>query len=373
MQREHTGAVVIGAGVVGLACARALAQSGIETIIIEQHGGIGQETSSRNSEVIHAGIYYPAGSLKSRLCTEGRVRLYEFCEARGIPFKRCGKLVVATQDSHEQKLEQLQRHAIENGVADTVVIPARQAISMEPQLKCSAALYSPSTGIIDSHALMLALLGDAEAGGASLALHSQILAGRKESDTIQLHVRCGDEDMLISSGIVINAAGLWAPGLARRLEGLSGNAIPHTWLAKGNYYSLSGRAPFSRLIYPVPEPGGLGVHLTLDMGGQARFGPDVQWVDAIDYSVDPARSRGFYAEIRKYWPSLSEGALAPAYCGIRPKLSGPGDAAADFWIQHCDKHGMPGLINLFGIESPGLTSCLAIADEVCRLLALKPS
>ena len=372
---EKIGAVVIGAGVVGLACARALAQRGIETIILEQHDAFGTETSARNSEVIHAGLYYPAGSQKARLCVTGRRLLYDFCHSHGVDHQRCGKLIVATSAAQESRLEALRRQGEINGVDDLQTLSAANARALEPALNCSAALLSPSTGIIDSHGLMLALLGDAERHGAMLALCSPLRAGRIENDGFVLDVG-GNEASRFKAGIVINAAGLSAVAVAGRLAGFPARYLPTAYFAKGNYYALAGRAPFSRLIYPLPEPGGLGVHLTLDLGGQARFGPDVEWLaalspkpgDAPDYNVAPQRADGFYAEVRNYWPALPDNALTPAYAGIRPKIAGPDAAAADFLIQGPETHGIAGLINLFGIESPGLTACLAIAGLVTEKL-----
>jgi len=372
---EEIGAVVIGAGVVGLACARALVQRGIATVILERHDAFGTETSSRNSEVIHAGLYYPAGSLKARLCVAGRQLLYDFCASHGVSHRRCGKLIVATSAAQVGQLEALRRQGESNGVHDLRRLSADEARALEPQLDCRAALLSPSTGIIDSHGLMLALLGDAERHGAALALRSPLLGGHLDGDGFVLEVG-GKEAMRLRAGRVINAAGLAAPQVAAALAGFPASHIPPRFFAKGSYYALAGRAPFSRLVYPLPEPGGLGVHLTLDLGGQARFGPDVEWIgeaehaDASAYVVDPARADGFYAEVRRYWPGLPDGALAPAYAGIRPKIVGPGAPAADFVIQGPQVHGIRGLINLFGIESPGLTSCLAIAEQAATLLEL---
>jgi L-2-hydroxyglutarate oxidase LhgO len=373
---EHIEAVVIGAGVVGLACARALAARGTETIILERHDAFGTETSARNSEVIHAGLYYPSGSHKATLCVAGRDALYEFCATHQVAHRRCGKLIVATSEAQLPKLQTLQQQGVANGVSDLRLIDAAEAQGMEPKLACIAALHSPSTGIIDSHGLMLALLGDAERDGASLALHSPLQSARIEGDGIALSIGKPGEITQLRARLVINAAGLQATQVARSIEGFPQQHCPTPHYAKGNYYALAGRAPFSRLIYPLPEPGGLGVHLTLDLGGQARFGPDVEWlpdnwIDAPDYNVAPQRCAGFYAEVRRYWPQLPDGALSPAYSGVRPKISGPGnnsDPAADFLIQGPQQHGVPGLINLFGIESPGLTSCLAIADAACRAL-----
>lgn len=374
---ENIEAVVIGAGVVGLACARALAQRGIETVVLERHDAFGTESSARNSEVIHAGLYYPAGSLKAELCVAGKRLLYDFCAAHGVAHRRCGKLIVATSEAQAAQLDALRRQGETNGVDDLRLLTAAEARALEPELACHAALLSPSTGIVDSHGLMLALLGDAERAGAALALCSPLLrgsietgsAGGKEGIVLETG---GAEPLRLRAGLVINAAGLSAPRVAGALAGFPAAHLPRAYYAKGNYYALAGRAPFSRLVYPLPEPGGLGVHLTLDLGGQARFGPDVEWPAdpgvEPDYRVDPARADGFYAEVRRYWPGLRDGALAPAYAGIRPKIAGPGEAAADFVLQGPAEHGVPGLINLFGIESPGLTASLAIAERVAALL-----
>ena len=361
---ERLDAVVIGAGVVGLAMARELALSGREVVILEAEDAIGTHTSSRNSEVIHAGIYYPKGSLKARACVAGRVRLYEYCATHGVPHRRCGKLIVATSENQIPELKEIQKKAHGNGVTDVVEIPAAEAMRMEPALHCVAALHSLSTGIIDSHALMLAYLGDAEAAGAMLGLKSALTRVVVSDSGFEIH----SEDTKLGSKILINSAGLRAPSVARLMEGFPTGKIPPEFYAKGNYYSLTGRPPFSRLVYPVPEPGGLGVHVTLDLAGQARFGPDVEWVDRIDYVVDPKRAERFYAAIRRYWPALQDGALAPGYAGIRPKISGPKEPAADFMLQGPAEHGVPGLVNLFGIESPGLTASLALADDVAKLL-----
>ncbi|MBF0093190.1 MAG: NAD(P)/FAD-dependent oxidoreductase [Alphaproteobacteria bacterium] len=356
---------VIGAGVVGLSVARALALAGREVVVLEAADAIGTGTSSRNSEVVHAGIYYPQDSLKARLCVEGRKALYRYCEARSIPHRRCGKLIVATDGEQVPALRALADKGRANGVDDLVWLSGEEAWAMEPALRCVAALHSPSTGIIDSHALMLSIEGEAESLGAVIAFRSPV-RGAAVGGEIVLEV--GGQETELSCRVVVNSAGLWAPDLARRFRGLDPALVPPAFLAKGNYFTLSGRAPFTRLIYPIPEPGGLGVHLTLDLGGQARFGPDVQWVEDIDYGVDPERGRGFAAEIRRYWPGIEDGALQPGYSGIRPKISGPGEAARDFMIQGPADHGVPGLVNLFGIESPGLTSCLALGEYVAGLV-----
>ena len=366
---EQLDAVVIGAGVVGLAVARALAMAGREVVILEAEDAIGTHTSSRNSEVIHAGIYYPKGSLKARSCVEGKQLLYEYCVAHGVPHRRSGKLIVAADDAQLAELEALQRKAHANGVTDVVWMSKGQALALEPELSCAAALYSPSTGIIDSHALMLAYLGDAEAHGAMLALKSPLRRVQAAGGGFVLHVDASDP---IRCNVLVNSAGLRAPSVAKRVEGYRAQLAPPEFYAKGNYYSLAGRSPFTRLVYPIPEPGGLGVHVTLDLAGQARFGPDVEWVERIgakeDYAVDPRRAERFYAAIRRYWPGLADGALLPGYSGIRPKTAGPGEPASDFHIQGPREHGLPGLVHLFGIESPGLTASLSLASLVLNEL-----
>jgi L-2-hydroxyglutarate oxidase LhgO len=362
---DRVDAVVIGAGVVGLACARALALAGREVVILEAEDAIGTHTSSRNSEVIHAGIYYPQGSLKAHSCVEGRRRLYEYCAARGVPHRRCGKLIVATDRAQLDELEGIRRKAHANGVADVAPVSLAEVRAMEPEVACVAALHSPSTGIVDSHALMLAYLGDAERAGAMLALKSPLEKGVVRADGIELRV-AGAEPILAAH--VVNSAGLRAPSLARRIEGYRAELAPPELYAKGNYYTLARRAPFSRLVYPVPEPGGLGVHVTLDLGGRARFGPDVEWIERIDYSVDPRRAERFYAAIRRYWPGLPDGALEPGYAGVRPKIAGKGAPVPDFVVQGPCEHGVPGLVHLYGIESPGLTASLALADHVAATI-----
>jgi len=354
---------VIGAGVVGLAVARAFALAGREVIVLERESTIGTGTSSRNSEVIHAGIYYPSGSLKARLCVAGRTALYPYLERRGIAHRRCGKLIVATDPGQIAGLEKLHAQATANGVADLRMLEAREARALEPRLSCVAALESPSTGIVDSHALMLALRGEAEDHGAAIAFHSPLAGGRLRGSGIELDVG-GAEPMRLVARTVVNSAGLYAQDVARSLEGFPPGHVPPTYYCKGNYFSLSGRSPFARLVYPAPESAGLGVHLTLDMAGQARFGPDVEWIERIDYDVDPGRSRVFYDAIRRYWPDLKDGSLQPAYCGIRPKIQSRTEPSRDFLIEGPAEHGVAGLVNLFGVESPGLTASLAIADHV---------
>jgi L-2-hydroxyglutarate oxidase LhgO len=368
MERAEIDAVVIGAGVIGLACARRLAMAGIETLILEAESDIGTGVSARNSEVIHAGIYYPTGSLKARLCVEGRRKLYEYCESHGVTAKRVGKLVVATDETQIPAMRKLMAQASANGVDDLVEISGEEARRMEPELSCVAAFHSPSTGIISARDLMLSYLGEAEAHGAALARQSPVLRGHLEGDgRVTLEVG-GETPMMLTARLLVNAASLGAQAVARSIVGFPTEHVPALYYAKGNYFALSGRSPFSRLIYPMPEAAGLGVHLTLDLGGQARFGPDVEWVERPNYDVDPRRGDVFYAAIRTYWPGLRDGALEPAYAGIRPKLQAPGAAAADFRIDGPELHGIPGQVHMFGIESPGLTSSLAIAEEVCERL-----
>lgn len=361
---ERVECVVVGAGVVGLAVARALALSGREVLVLEAADGIGTGTSSRNSEVVHAGIYYPAGSLKARFCVEGKHMLYAYCAERGIPHDRMGKLIVASSEAELPTLDAIRAKAAVNGVHDLQALDASETRRLEPALNAAGSLLSPSTGIVDSHALMRGFQGDAENAGGTVVCRAPVLSGAIQPGGGVLLQVGGDEPMALSCDVLVNAVGLYAPDIARRIEGIPPETIPRAHLCKGSYYSLSGRAPFHRLVYPVPEPGGLGVHLTLDLGGQARFGPDVQWVESEDYDVDIRRADGFYAAIRRYWPGLPDGALVPGYAGIRPKINGPDEAAADFMISGPAQHGIGGLVNLFGIESPGLTSSMAIAAYV---------
>ncbi len=370
---ERVDCLIAGGGVIGLAIAREFSLRGIETLIVEAAETFGTGISSRNSEVIHAGIYYPKGSLKARLCVEGRDALYAFAESHGIVHSRCGKLIVATNDSQIGTLGTIAARASANGIDNLQLLSELEAKRREPELTCTAALFSPATGIIDSHGLMLALLGDAESHGAAIAYRTRVAGGEVNEDGFRVETIEGDSAQLfeIQASIFINACGLEAPALGSAIAGLPDRFIPRRRYAKGNYFAATGKSPFTHLVYPVPEEGGLGVHLTLDLAGRMRFGPDVEWVEDIEYSVDPLRALRFYDEIRKYWPDLPDGALQPAYCGIRPKLMIGGEPAADFVIEGPSAHGIGGLVNLFGIESPGLTSCLAIAKHVADLVRPK--
>lgn len=363
---ERVDVVVIGAGAVGLAIARALALRGREVLILEAAERFGSGVSSRNSEVIHAGIYYPRGSLKARLCVAGRDRLYEFCREHGVAHRRCGKLILASSESELPELERIRAAALANGV-ELLPLGRAEALALEPELRCAAALHSPLTGILDAHAYMLALLGQAESRGALLSCDSAVTGLALQADGFGIAVN--GAPVSLHARALVNSAGLSAPAVARLIEGFPPEQVPPAYFAKGSYFTLAGRAPFGRLIYPLPVPGGLGVHLTLDLAGRARFGPDVQWVEELDYAVDTRRADAFYASIRPWWPGLADGALEPAYSGIRPKITGPGEPAADFRIDGQAAHGVPGLVQLFGIESPGLTSSLAIAEHVADLLA----
>jgi L-2-hydroxyglutarate oxidase LhgO len=369
MSQERVDCVVIGAGVVGLACARALAQAGREVIILEAENAFGTATSARNSEVIHAGIYYPTGSLRASLCVRGKAMLYDYCASHQVNHRRCGKLIVAQDDAQAAQLEVIERRAAANGVHDLQRLTRDEALALEPQLRCTRALLSPSTGIVDSHGLMLALLGDAQAAGAMLALQSPVLGAAATARGITLEVG-GDSATLLLAEAVVNSAGHGAPVLAAATLGLGAEHVPSRYFAKGSYFTLSGRSPFARLVYPAPgESSHLGVHLTLDLGGQAKFGPSFRWVDGLDYAVDEDEAEHFYEEVRRYWPGLKDGALQPGYVGVRPKIRGPGEPAQDFRIDGPADHGVAGLVNLFGIESPGLTSSLAIAERVAAMLA----
>ena len=360
--------IVIGAGVVGLAVARALALRGREVIVLERHEVIGSEVSSRNSGVIHAGLYYPNGSLKARACVAGKHALYDFCESHGVAHARTGKLVVATEDEQLDAMDALVERARGNGVDDLVRLDPTEVRALEPEVDCTGALLSPSTGIVDVHEYMLALEGDAEANGTMVAFGSPCLGGAVDDGGIRIDAG-GAEPMSLVGDIVVNAAALGAQDVARSIEGLDPAHVPPIHYAKGNYFCLTGRSPFSHLVYPMPSGAWLGVHVGLDLGNRCRFGPDLHWVDSLDYDVDAHQIESFYASIRRYYPGLRDGALLPDYTGIRPKIYGPGETAPDFVIQGADTHGIDGLVNLFGIESPGLTSSLAIAEEVAALVS----
>ncbi len=360
--------LVIGAGVVGLAVARELAQAGREVVIAEAADGIGTQTSARNSEVIHAGIYYPPGSLKARVCVEGRKRLYRYLAERGLPHKACGKLIVATSESQKPALETIMARALASGVDSLRWLSGAEAKAMEPEVRCEIALLSPETGVVDSHALMLSLLGECEAAGGSLALNTPITGWRREAEGFSVDFG-GAEPATYTVRTIVNSAGHGAPKLLRQLDGFPAAHVPVQHYAKGNYFALTGRQPFSHLVYPVPEAAGLGIHATIDMGGRVKFGPDVEWVSHDqDLVVDPVRAEKFYAAIRTYWPALPDGALVADYAGIRPKLHGPTEPMPDFRIDGPEVHGVANLVNLLGIESPGLTSSLAIAALVAERL-----
>ncbi len=358
--------VVIGAGAVGLAIARALAMAGQDVIVLEAADAIGTGTSSRNSEVIHAGIYYPEGSLKAHLCVRGRDMMYAFCADHGVTAKKTTKLVFAANDEETAGLKELQAHAGRNGVP-LEWLARGEAKTLEPNLECAAALLSPETGIVDSHSFMLALQGDAENNGAVIAFNSPVVGGQADPSGIKLSVG-GVEESTLNARIVVNCGGLGAQHISSRIEGVAPGTIPPLHFAKGSYFYLSGKPPFSRLIYPLPGTASLGLHYTLDLSGQARFGPDVEWVDEMSFDVDPARADLFYEAVRAYWPGLPDGALRPGYAGIRPKIQAPGEPAKDFSIQMPSDTGLPGYCALYGIESPGLTSSLAIAEYVAERL-----
>ena len=363
---EKADCVVVGAGVIGLAVARALALAGREVLVLEAHDCIGSEISSRNSEVIHAGIYYAAGSLKAKFCVQGRKKLYNYCEERQVPINRCGKLIIATDEQQQSELQVILKKARNNGVDDMIYLDRKEAQLREPLVKCVSALWSPSTGLIDSHSYMLALQADLENAGGIIVFNTRVTAGSGANPSPQLEVQGSDSTMRISANTVVNCAGLGADKLAHAIDGIKLETLPVYSYAKGNYFTYAGKSPFTSLIYPVPSEHGLGVHVTHDLAGNLRFGPDVEWIDEIDYAVDPRRSEVFYKAIRCYWPDLEDNSLMPAYAGIRPKINGPGLPAADFTIQDESEHGVAGLINLFGIESPGLTSSLELADQVAE-------
>lgn len=366
---ERVDCLVVGAGVVGLAIARRLAMAGREVLVLEATEGIGNGASSRNSEVIHAGIYYPPGSLKAQVCVQGRHKLYRYCRERGIPHQRIGKLIVATHEDQTQQLAKYKAQAELNGVEGLRWVSADEAREMEPEVIFAAAVHSPSSGIIDSHSLMLALQGDAENAGATCVFNSPVEGGRAHGDFITLDVG-GSDPMSIDCGTVINAAGLTAPQLAARISGVLAHTVPKTHYAIGHYFALSGKPPFSRLVYPVARSDWLGVHVTVDLSGRVKFGPDFNWIDDIDYRFDYSLEPAFYEAIRRYYPGLKDGALTPDYTGIRAKITGPGEPPADFVVHGVETHGIPGLVNLFGIESPGLTSSMALADHVAGMIGI---
>lgn len=367
MDRYDADVVVVGAGVIGLAVARALALAGREVVVVEREAHIGEHQSSRNSEVIHAGLYYKPQSLKAKFCVEGRRLIYEYCIARSIPHRQIGKLLVATSANQGEGLMAIKANAEACGVSDLALLSGAEAVRLEPSLRAELALFSPCSGIIDSHSYLLSLVGDMEAAGGSLALGSTLTHITPTHNGLEVCVRDGGGETILTARTVVNCAGLFAVDLALACAKIKSEAVPQAGFARGCYFSLAGRAPFERLIYPLPEPGGLGVHLTLDLAGQARFGPDVEWIDHLDYSVDPRRADGFYAEIRKYWPGLLDGSLSPAYAGVRAKI-GPRETIQDFSIATSREHGIEGLICLFGFESPGLTSSLSIANTVAKLV-----
>ena len=356
--------IVIGAGVIGLAIARECALRGQEVLVLERHGHFGEETSSRNSEVIHAGIYYPKGTLKAALCVSGKEKLYQYCESHGVPHQRLGKLIVAATTAELDTLNSIKKKAADNGVHDLTWVSNTELHEMEPALSSIGALHSPSTGIIDTHQYMLSLLGDLEASGGMIAFNSPFI--RTEHVKEGYLVTAGETTLTCRN--LINSAGLGAQEVAERIDGLPNTKIPQRYLTKGNYFTMNTKSPFRRLIYPVPQSASLGVHVTLDLAGQIRFGPDQEWIDEIDYNVDPMRADAFYGAIRKYWPALPDDCLIPAYSGIRPKIQSPTDPHMDFYISGPVDHGLSGLVNLFGMESPGLTSSLAIAEHVADLL-----
>jgi L-2-hydroxyglutarate oxidase LhgO len=360
--------LVIGAGVVGLAVGRAAALAGHEVIVAEAASGIGTGVSSRNSEVIHAGLYYPTGSKRAHHCPRGRRMLYEFCASHGVPHRKCGKLVVATNDNEATRLDAIIKQARINGVEGVEMIEGAAARRLEPALACTLAMNSPETGIVDSHRYMLALEGDLEDRGGVVALNTPIERIVQARGGWQVYFG-GADPQSITVDAIVNSAGLGAQKLGRATEGYPPERVPPLFLGKGSYFGFAGKPVFSRLIYPVPIPGGLGVHVTLDMAGRMRFGPDVEWVGEENYDVDATRAAAFYARIRDYWPGLPDNALVPDYCGIRPKLTGPKEPAVDFMIDGPAQHGIPRLVHLFGIESPGLTSALSIAEEVTTYLS----
>ena len=366
---ETIDCAVIGAGVIGLAVARRLALSGREVVVLEAESSIGNHTSSRNSEVIHAGIYYPTGSLRARMCVAGKLALYGYCAERGIAHRRIGKVIVATAADEIPTLHKYKEQGERNGVDDLRWLTGDEVHALEPNVRAVAGVLSPSTGIIDSHGLMLAYQGDTENRGGCIVFQSPVIGGRATADGTILEVG-GREPMQIRARAVVNAAGLTAPSVSRSIAGVPAESIPGQFFCKGHYYVLGGKAPFTRLVYPVGSGLWHGVHVTLDLAGQVKFGPDLHWQNDADYGFDESRESAFYAAIRHYYPALADGALRPGYTGIRPKITAKGEPAADFSIQGPRDHGVAHMVNLYGIESPGLTSSLAIADHVAALLDL---
>ena len=361
--------VIIGAGVIGLSIARELALAGREVIVLERNANIGEETSSRNSEVIHAGIYYPQDSLKAQLCTRGKDLLYSYCDEKSISYNRCGKLIVALTEDQKKTLHKLQSHAVKNGVYDTQILDAAEVRELEPSIQCSTGLFSPSTGIIDSHHLMLSLQGDLENAGGRVVTLSEFTQAHLKENKLHLTIKSDETLTSITAQCMINCAGLYGSSVANNIDGLDAKYIPKTRYVRGAYFTYQAKHPFQHLIYPVPEPGGLGIHLTLDLAGKARFGPDVEWIEQLEYTVDAHRGDQFFKSISSYWPNLKREALTPGYAGIRPKIVGPNDPPGDFIIQGPRIHGVNGLVNLFGIESPGLTASLAIAEHVMEIFS----
>jgi L-2-hydroxyglutarate oxidase LhgO len=360
--------LVVGAGVVGLAIARAAAIAGHDVILAEAADAIGTGTSSRNSEVIHAGLYYPTGSKRAYHCPRARRMLYDFCASHGVPHRKCGKLVVATNDNEVKRIEEIFQQSQINGCENVALIDVAAAKRLEPEVACLAAMLSPETGIIDSHRYMLALRGDLEDHGGVVALNTPIERVVQVADGWEVHFG-GADPQSITVDAVVNAAGLGAQKLARATEGYPQERVPKLVLAKGNYFAYAGKPVFSRLVYPTPIHGGLGIHVVLDLAGRMRFGPDVEWIEHENYDVNPNRAPAFYQRIRDYWPGLPDNSLVPDYAGIRPKVTGPGEAAMDFLIDTPQEHGVPRLIQLFGIESPGLTSSLSLGEEVAGYLS----
>jgi L-2-hydroxyglutarate oxidase LhgO len=360
--------LVIGAGVIGLAVARTAARAGHDVTVAEMTGGIANGVSSRNSEVVHGGLYYPTKSLRAKHCVRGRRMLYEYCAAHGVAYRKCGKLIVATNETELAKVESIKKQGEINGVEGLEMIGGNAARALEGELFCIGALHSPESGIVDSHGFMRALWGELEERGGMIAFETPVERMSYKAGQWQVAFG-GSEPGTIAFDAVVNAAGLGAQDLARRIANYPAEKVPRLVLAKGNYFSFAGRPVFKRLVYPTPVDGGLGVHVTLDLAGRMRFGPDVEWISEETYSIDPRRADSFYERIRTYWPGLPDNSLVPDYCGIRPKLTGPGEPAADFMIAGPDAHGMPRLVNLFGIESPGLTASLSIAEDVTKMLA----